>query len=617
MSVTKDELKVLYNKYAQQNGYNETPPDILTFISDDYYLGKSFNGGKALYPYWKRKLINVYPSPFPEHNLKKIGIFQGATGIGKTTAATIMFLYDLARMLCLETPQEKYRLQSSAKMTALLLNSTIEQALRVNYDPIIALIRNSPFFVSKFNNKNKNSLFINNIDIVVATRKRGIVGQNVFTFIADEVARMDSIKKGLAEEVITELLNRVNSRFLLDGNKWCACPSIISSADEEQSVIAKLFTLAENNELGIEKEKIILENPTRYDVKGDITDYNGGLFYVFIGNMTADPFLIETDEDFERYLKVKSNDKEIFAVPKEHRSEFIDIYTGIRDVLGVSISANRTFIGSVEKIRETSKITPIIPDEIKLPNGGDLLSYFNTKQLDTLKPGAQRVIGMDIAFTGDRFGLAMGHIHNVKKVGNEEEYEIYIDWAVGIKPINNEKIRLDDIRKFIYKLSEMGVKIELIITDSFQSVDMLQILEEKGYKIKNHSVDRKKEAYFELRNYIYEEKIFFPNNKILIEELINLKEDAKKIDHPDFLSNGVPGSKDIADAVCQTVYGLLHEVDYNPMFEKEAVSEFRNAVDNLKGEEISQEFMEKQKSLFQNSLSNTDNFGQRLDSLLK
>jgi len=616
-NISKEELRLIYNKYAQKNGYMETPPDILTFVSDDYYLGKSFNGGKALYPYWKKKLIELYPTPFPEHNKKKLGILSGAVGIGKTTVAFIMFLYDLARMLCLEAPQSKYKLQSSAKITALLLNSTIEQAMRVNYDPIIAMIRNSPFFVSKFNNKTKTSLFINNIDIVVATRKRGIVGQNVFTFLADEVARMDSIKKGLAEEVITELINRVNSRFLLEGNRWCAIPNIISSADEEQSIIAKLFKLAENDELGIEREKILLENPTRYNVKGGVTNYSGKLFYIFTGNMMADPFLVETKEDEERYKKVKSNSKELFAVPIEHKAEFIDLYTGIRDVLGKAVSANRTFIGSVEKIREASKITSIIPDEIILPNGGDLFSYFSTKQLDILKPGEQRVIGMDIAFSGDRFGLAMGHIHNLKQVGKETEYEIYIDFVTGIKPEQNEKIRLDDIRKFIYKLEENGITVGLVITDSFQSTDMLQILEEKGFKVKNHSVDRKKEAYYELRNMIYEEKIKFPNNKILVKELLNLKEDSKKIDHPQFFPDGTIGSKDLADAVCQCVYGLLHEIEYNSFYDKGNIEEFKNSISKIENEAISNEFLQAQQNLFRNELNELETPSQKLDKLLR
>jgi len=44
--------------------------------------------------------------------------------------------------------------------------STIENAEQVNYDPIMALIRESPFFRSKFNNtKSKNTLFVNNIHI--------------------------------------------------------------------------------------------------------------------------------------------------------------------------------------------------------------------------------------------------------------------------------------------------------------------------------------------------------------------------------------------------------------------------------------------------------------------
>ena len=136
-----------------------------------------------------------------------------------TTVASIIFLYDMARLLCMDEPQKKFKLPTSAKIFFTLTNSTMENIEQVNYDPVIALIRESPFFRSKFNNtKSRSSLFINNIDIGMVSRKHQLVGKNVFSASSDEVNQ--EVQKGGSQNIITEMYNRINSRFLLKGNKW-------------------------------------------------------------------------------------------------------------------------------------------------------------------------------------------------------------------------------------------------------------------------------------------------------------------------------------------------------------------------------------------------------------
>jgi len=606
--VSNRDLKKIFSTYAKQNGYEEIPPTIIDFINDDYYLGQSFKD--SLFPFWKRKLVEIYPTPFPEHNRKKLIIMDSATGTGKSTAAMIMFLYDLARLLCLEDPQGHYRLQKSAKIVGVLMNSTKEAVEQVNYDPMISLIRRSPFFVSKFNNNTKSSLFIKNIDITTTTRKRGLVGLNAITFLIDEIARYDSIQKGLAKELVTEALNRVNSRFLLGGDRWPSCPSIISSADTDGSIIADLMKMAKGGELGIDPEKIQRIQAARYEVKAGVTDYSGETFRVFLGNMTAEPFIVKTAEDMEMAEKLASQPNEIKDVPIEHLSEFsIDIYSGIRDVMGISISADRSFFYSKDMLRQVMDVTSFNTDVIELPNGADLIDMFNTKSLDILSPGAQRVIGMDIALNGDRFGLAMGHIHKFKENGNEKEYELMIDFAVGIIPSAEQKIKLSDIRKFIYDLHDRGVSIDLVVSDGFQSTDMLQTLNDNDYKAVQHSVDLKKDSYYEFRNYVMEEKIFMPFNSILFRELINLRENPKKVDHPEWNPDGTKGSKDISDAVVQVVWGLLNKMEFNPVNGKDFVEDMKRGLEKydemVEPNEIAQLF---QRNNDEDALKSIDKF---------
>lgn len=53
----------IYNNIIYED-YSEIPVDIITFIKDDRYLGKAWHSadGKCkLYPYWEKKLLELFP----------------------------------------------------------------------------------------------------------------------------------------------------------------------------------------------------------------------------------------------------------------------------------------------------------------------------------------------------------------------------------------------------------------------------------------------------------------------------------------------------------------------------------------------------------------------------
>ena len=82
-AITPRDRKHLYELYAKSHGYIETPPSIQEFISDDYYLGSSLNSGDSVFSFWKKQLVDIYPTPFYENNKYKVILLSGATGIGK------------------------------------------------------------------------------------------------------------------------------------------------------------------------------------------------------------------------------------------------------------------------------------------------------------------------------------------------------------------------------------------------------------------------------------------------------------------------------------------------------------------------------------------------------
>ena len=498
-----------------------------------------------------------------------------------TTVASVMFLYDLARLLCMDEPQIKFKLPKSATIFFTLTNTTIENAEQVNYDPIMALIRESPFFRSKFNNKKStNTLFINNIHINLVTRKYALVGKNVFSASSDEVNQ--EIQKGGSQNIITEMYNRINSRFLLKGNMWPGHYSMISSATTEGSLIQSMIDNAkeqsvDGTDTGFTKSDILVVSAPRFEVLKHKIDYSGETFRVFIGDYQSDPFFITNAEEEARANSYDST--KIHDVPVEHRGEFDDIYAGIRDVLGLSVSDVRTFIPFKDKIKESLILHgSCAMDEIILGEDSDLIDFFDADKLDMFAPGSQKVVGLDIAYAGDRYGLAMLHVHDSVGEGTLQEHQYWVDFAVGIRPPKGEQLKLYKIREFINEMYRRGIGIELVVSDSFQSKETLQLLEQQGMNTKMYSVDRKKEAYYALRDAIISDRIKMPNNKILYRELVFLKEDDKKVDHPDANPDGTRGSKDIADAIANALWNITNEIEYRPYLNSGFIEELSEVV---------------------------------------
>ena len=561
--------KKFYEQIAKKlKKYESAPPTIIEFLTNPYYLGEETQNGERVFPYWKTKLQELYPTPFYEYDPdKKIILLTGATGIGKTKISTYALLYDICRILHLKNPQAEFKLPDTTKIVFMLTNSSLETAESINYDPMMAIIRESPFFVEHFS-KTGRTLFEKNIDIKIASRKRQLVGRDVFSAISDEINQ--EVVKGGSFDLVTEMINRINSRFLLKGNKWPGHYFVISSAQTENSLIEKIKEQFEEM-----KESIEIINPARFEVLKHKIQYSGKKFKVFIGTYDADPFIIETEEDLQKAIDIDPN--KIFEVPIEHKQEFIvNIYAGIQDVLGKPTINTKTFIKDKTLLNKVMSLTKLYNKDYILVSdkvSEKIIDNFDINNLIKFGLKQKRVIGIDFGLNRDRLGFVMLHRRSVKKIereiagklGTYEDFVYWADLAIAMLPENPaKKIRLEKIRDFIRDLKEIGFEIELIVMDGFQSVDTQQILQNEGYNVKQYSVDRDKKAYYTLKYAIEEERIALPDNKILKEELTSLIETEKKIDHlQDVKSNieilkqrNLMISKDIADALANALYNF-------------------------------------------------------------
>ena len=104
----------------------------------------------------------------------------------------------------------------------------------------------------------------------------------------------------------------------------------------------------------------------------------------------------------------------------------------------------------------------------------------------------------------------------------------------------------------LYKLRETGLNLRWVTADSFQSADMLQMLQQQKFITGSLSVDTSMRPYELLKTALYDGRVKLPDHERAMTELVRLERDIQhgKVDHP---SNG---SKDIADAIAGVCFGL-------------------------------------------------------------
>jgi hypothetical protein len=133
----------------------------------------------------------------------------------------------------------------------------------------------------------------------------------------------------------------------------------------------------------------------------------------------------------------------------------------------------------------------------------------------------------------------------------EEKPVIWVDLALEIKAPPQGEIDIPKVRAVLYNLSRLGMQFGSITFDTYGSQESLKTLKDKGYPAEEYSLDRTKEGYEELKDAIYDERLWCYPHPLLQRELGQLEDTGKKIDHPAF-----PGaSKDVADALAGAVHG--------------------------------------------------------------
>ena len=580
-------MRILRGCYELE--YKAIPARVDDFIKSPRLLGVSTANGRAIYPKWKTALKEIF-STDEQHQV----VFTGSIGIGKTTAAIIGMLYVIYRILHLKDPWRYFGLADGGKMVVSFFNLTKSLSQSKGFNLLMSYMIKSPWFRQRGHVKSIDPPLIEIplFDFVLASpysRGFGIQGANVITGIMDEVdSPLESEKQKLRVlKAYEATVRRFESRFVVNGLSLGKLFLVASKQDE----LSFLEAFIEERK---SSEKVIVFDFPLWEVKD--VGYSGEKFYVNVGNKYVPPKILETKENVD---KAKLEGFTVIEVPVEHREEFErDIIGSLRDLAGISVRHIRKaklFPAEkfVDECWDEEKEEPVSKQTIEmgLEDKDELMFYIDVSKIRMLKE-VPRAVHLDIALSGDAAGLAMSGVAGWTEVTVERQDGTFAtqkvpvvetDFVMRLKAREGDELPLFKIRKFVLWLKEQGFNIVKFTADlRLASADTLQILQTAGLECQYKSVDRSSKPYLDFRDMVFEKRWVCHRNEYLRFELTNLEYDREtnKIDHPKKVKEAVliggevkevvlEGSKDMADAVCGSVTGIVEEVMRNPPMDSE------------------------------------------------
>lgn len=405
-------------------------------------------------------------------------------------------------------------------------------------------------------------------NFVIATNTGGVVSHNCS--FEDEISfqpNQDLEKqKEKAKLLVSSIEARMKSRFM-KGEKLPTLHILASSKRTDQSFLETWIETKKKNE---SKTTLIVDEP-QWVIRTDKDSPRK--FVVAVGNKFLENEVLPLDVREEDLQIYRDKGYQLMYVPMGYYENFLDdLDIALTDIAGISTSNAMNYISGVRwsNVRNNEIKNPFTKEVLEVGNDPkdktQYYDFFDFSQLPKNMLSKPLYIHLDMSISGDKTGIAGVWIKGKKpqKEGEPPSQELFyrVAFSVAIKAPKGRQISFEKNRQFIYWLREQGLNVKGVSSDSFQSADLGQTLNARGYNYSTISVDRVKdgkcEPYQVFKSAIYEERIEIYPTKLLTEEIIGLVRDSNgKIDHTPASVN----SKDIADATCGAIYNASQHAE--------------------------------------------------------
>lgn len=533
--------------------YEEIPVDVVTFISDDRYLGKSTRQGTSIYPFWMKEYENI----FNDDNGYLEVVLTGAIGIGKTRTAVVCLCYLLYLIMCLKNPQEFFKFNEGDEITIAFCNITVELAEGVAYKTMHEYLLNSPWFMERGVVTGKKELRYNppkHITLSFGSKAGHFLGKQIYAALMDECDFTRASLKGAdvltaqngVMDTYTQIKERINSRFIVGGKQYGRMFLVSSKKSEHdflESYVRKLQGTPEGEHM------LVVDEP-QWVVKPPDT-YCGRKFKVAVGNKLLTSQIIPDSALPEDIKTLENQGYQIIDVPVEMKQSFVlNINTALMNLAGISVIGTTSYFNYAlfSKCYIPNAIKPFHQDilDIGLHDNQQIIDYFIPDRIPEDLKSKPQFIHIDTSLKGDITGISNTAIVGKKKsiqysganeVVTQERCYRHL-FTVGIKAPQGDEISLEKTRQFIYALKRLGFNIKRISIDGFQSADTRQILDTNGFDAVIISMDKLKDGdqpgYSTTRSAMNDGRVGMIQYDKLEEELVRLQRDntTGKVDHP-------------------------------------------------------------------------------------
>lgn len=541
--------------------FHTEPMDPRTFFTSK----DGMNAARVIYPKVLDELVDLNSWEFDPILGMRSRYYEcvatGSIGSAKTTLGLYTLAYQTHVLACLRDPHGLFDLDPSTEIMMILQSAKEDLARIVDFARLRSMYERAPWFKAHFRfdaRVREACMFPNRIQVkFVSGSALSALGQNVIGGIIDEINFMQVVEKskrkiaagGLydqAKELYNTIARRRESRFMKLG--WVPGMLILSSS----SKFPGEFTDVKKAEAARNK-RIKVYDKRHWDIAPDGT-YGGETWPLLVGDALHQPKIMTEEEAAALSPKLQHL---IMRVPVEVRHQFEnDLYGAVRDVAGVSTRAIRPFLFDVAALSDCFR--------------EDVLSVFEGAEVDFAgklcrilperfeSPEEPRWVHIDLGLTSDSAGLAIGWCSGFRVMERGPKLSemlpvIRFDGVLRVKPPpGGGEIEFARLRKIIYTLRSLGLNIMWVSLDSWQSIDTIQIVRNKGYIADILSLDKKPLPYDIARTAIVDRRVEAPYYEHVMLEWAQLERDEKtlKVDHPP------NGSKDVADATAGVIYGL-------------------------------------------------------------
>jgi phage terminase large subunit-like protein len=131
------------------------------------------------------------------------------------------------------------------------------------------------------------------------------------------------------------------------------------------------------------------------------------------------------------------------------------------------------------------------------------------------------------------------------------------DFTIGLEALTSDGIPTSLVVELIKWLRAQGLNISLVTTDKPGMNTIVPELKLAGFKTEYLSVDTSRAPYILFKQKVNQGEFIGVNNKLLIQEAYNLRDDGNKVDHPVKNPDGSKGSKDLADGTAGSFYSCF------------------------------------------------------------